>query len=247
MPDQALLVQSLVQLADSLVDDFDVIDLLSLLSDRCTEVLDVSAAGVMLAAPGGELQVVASSSDAMRVLELFELQADEGPCVDCYRSATPIVNSDLAALKKRWPRFAPRAVAAGFRSAYALPMRLRGRTIGALNLFRTSSGALDDADVQAAQALADVATIAILQHKTAADAQALNTQLQVALNSRVIVEQAKGRISEAAGIDMDQAFRRLRNHSRNHSVRLVDLCTSLIDGTMRPGSLDPLPPGRQRG
>ena len=130
MTREALLVQTLVELADNLVDDFDVIDVLTVLSDRCVEVLDVDSAGVMLAAPGGELQVVASSSAAMRGLELFELQADEGPCVDCFVSGQPIVNLELAAVDDRWPRFARRAVADGFHSVHALPMHLRGVTVG---------------------------------------------------------------------------------------------------------------------
>src|SRR5947209_15827829 len=167
MTREALLVQTMVELADTLVDDFDVVELLTRLADRCVEVLDVSAAGLMLARPGGgDLQVVASSSDAMRVLELFELQAEEGPCPDCYRSGEPVVNQDLATVDGRWPQFAPVALRAGFRSTHALPMRLRGTILGSLNLFNNAAGDLSEADLAAAQALADVATIAILQHRT---------------------------------------------------------------------------------
>jgi GAF domain-containing protein len=244
MPKEALLVRTLVELADNLVDDFDVVDLLTLLSDRCVEALDVAAAGVMLAAPTGYLQVVASSSDAMRVLELFELQANEGPCLDCYRTGEPVVNAELSAVKDRWPRFAPQAIDGGFHSVHSLPMRLRGQTIGALNMFRTDIGALDETDVLAGQALADVATIAILQHRTAVDAQALHNQLNEALNSRIIIEQAKGKISEAAHLDMDQAFQRLRHHARKHNLRLAQLARHIADGTTTIASLDPLPPTR---
>jgi GAF domain-containing protein len=240
---EVLLVRTLVELADALVDDFDMVEVLNLLSDRCVEVMDVDAAGVMLAAPDGELKVVASSCETMRVLELFELQAEEGPCVDCYRSGTPMVNWELAALIGRWPHFAPRAVNAGFNSVHSLPLRLRGQTIGALSLFRADNGLLDIDDVLAAQALADVATIAILQHQAAVDVQLVSDQLNRALSNRIVIEQAKGRISEAAGIDMDRAFRRLRHHAHNHHVRLVDLCTSLVDSTMRPGALDSLGEG----
>jgi len=244
MPQDALLVRTLVELADNLVDDFDVVDLLTLLADRCVQALDVTAAGVMIATPAGSLQVVASSSDAMRTLELFQLQSDEGPCVDCFRTGTPIVNLDLTALDGRWPAFTPHAVAAGFRSVHSLPMRLRGRIIGALNMFRTSNGPLGPDDVAAAQALADVATIAILQHQTALDAQSLNKQLNGALNSRIIIEQAKGKISEAVHLDMDQAFQTLRNHARNHNLRLTDLAQHVASGTTDPRSLDPNPPPR---
>ena len=245
MPKEALLLRTLVELADNLVDDFDVVDLLDHLSERCVEALDVASAGVMLAAPGGDLQVVASSSEAMRTLELFQLQSDEGPCLDCYRSGDPIINLELSAADRRWPRFTARAIAQGFRSVHSLPMHLRGRTIGAMNLFRTARGALDDTDVLAAQALADVATIAILQHQVAADAHILNDQLSEALNSRIVIEQAKGKISEAAGLDMDHAFRRLRGHARNHSLALAELSRRVADGTLAPGSLDPLPPDRR--
>ena len=162
MSRETLLARTFVELADTLVDEFDVVDLLTLLADRCVEVLDVAAAGLMLTYPGGELRVMASSSEAMRVLELFELQSEEGPCPDCYRTGEPIVNHRLAAEGGRWPQFEPRAMKAGFRSVHALPMRLRNVTIGALNLFRTDEGALNEADVAAAQALADVATIAVL-------------------------------------------------------------------------------------
>ncbi len=165
MPREALLARTLVELADTLVDDFDIVELLTLLTDRCVDVLDVAAAGLMLVAPDGSLRVMASSSEAMRVLELFELQSQEGPCLDCYRTAEPVVNQDLAAVDSRWPRFAAEALQAGFHSVHALPMRLRGSVIGALNLFRVTAGEMRDADVEAAQALADVATITILQHR----------------------------------------------------------------------------------
>ena len=240
MVDQILLVQTLVGLADTLVDDFDVVDLLTLLSDRCVETLDVASAGVMLAAPSGHLQVVASSSDTMRTLEVFELQADQGPCVDCYRSGSPIVNLDLTTVNTRWPSFAPRAVAAGYRSVHSLPMRLRGATIGALNMFRTDDGALGSDEVAVAQAFADVATIAIIQHRAAMDARQLTEQLNGALNSRIVIEQAKGKISEAAGVDMDQAFHRLRAHARNHNLRLGDLARSVAEGAVHPDSLEAL-------
>src|SRR5687768_15430506 len=164
MPREAVLARTLVELADTLVADFDVVELLTLLADRCVDVLDVDAAGLMLVAPDGNLRVMASSSEAMRMLELFELQAQEGPCLDCYKTGSPVVNQDLETVDGRWPRFAAEALAAGFHSVHALPMRLRGTVIGALNLFHVSTGVMREADVAAAQALADVATIAILQH-----------------------------------------------------------------------------------
>jgi GAF domain-containing protein len=245
MPREALLIRTLVELADNLVDDFDVIDVLTVLTDRCVESLDVNTAGVMLVTPGGDLQVVASSSEVMRDLELFELQADEGPCVDCYRDGTAIVNLELSTVDGRWPQFAARALAMGFHSVHALPMRLRGNTIGALNMFRTDEGPLAPDDVVVAQALSDVATIAIIQHLTTVNAQVLNNQLSQALNSRIIIEQAKGKISEASGVDMNRAFERLRHHARNHNLRLTDLSRAIADGAMPTASLDPVGPAHK--
>jgi GAF domain-containing protein len=227
----------MVELADTLVDEFDIVELLTLLTDRCVEVLDVTAAGLMLVAPDGELRVMASSSAAMRLLELFELQAAEGPCLDCYRSGGPVVNQDLATVNGRWPRFAAEALSQGFRSVHALPMRLRGTVIGALNLFRNEPGELDPADVDAAQALADVATIAILQHQAVLAAQLVNEQLQNALNSRIVIEQAKGMVAERAGLDMEQAFASLRGHARRHNLRLVDVAADVINGTLSAAAL----------
>ena len=238
MPREALLARALVELADSLVEDFDVVDLLTLLADRCVEVVDAAAAGLMLASADGELRVIASSSDAMRVLEVFEAQADEGPCIDCYRSGKPVVNHKLDEKDSRWPRFAPKAVEAGFRSAHALPMRLRGRSIGALNLFRVDEGVMDAADVVAAQALADVATITILQHRAARDAQILNEQLTQALNTRIVIEQAKGVVAERAELDMEQAFTRLRRYARNHNLRLTDVAQAVSTKALPVSSLD---------
>jgi GAF domain-containing protein len=245
MPRDILLLRTLVELADNLVDDFDVVDVLTVLADRCVEVLDgVDEAGVMLAAPGGELKVVAASSEVMRVLELFELQTDEGPCVDSFQTGAAIVNQHLSSGNGRWPAFTRKAMAGGFHSVHALPMRLRGRTIGALNLFCVEDVSLDETDRVAAQTLADVATITILQHRNTVDARALNGQLSQALTSRVVIEQAKGKISEAANVDMAQAVERLRRHARSHNLRLSDLARDIASGTVPPLALDsPKHPG----
>ena len=238
MTRESLLVATLVELADNLVDNFDVIDVLTLLCDRAVKSVDVNAAGVMLTAPGGELQYLASSSDSMRILELFQIQANEGPCVDCVRDGLPIINLELTSPDERWPRFAPRAIELGFHSVHCLPMRLRGRTIGALNLFRNEMGTLNDEDVIIAQGMADVSTIAILQHRSSLDATTLNDQLSRALNSRIIIEQAKGMVSESTQCTMDEAFERLRAHARNHNLGLTVVATSIVDGTLTSKDLD---------
>jgi GAF domain-containing protein len=238
MSREAMLARTLVKLADTLVADFDVVEMLTMVTDRCVDVLDVGASGIMLVAPDGDLRVIASSSETMRFLELFELQAQEGPCLDCYVSGKAVVNQDLALANGRWPRFAAEALASGFHSAHALPMRLRGAVIGALNLFHIEPGEMRQADIEAAQALADVATIAVLQHRASLEAQLLNDQLQHALNSRIVIEQAKGMVAEREGLDMERAFFVLRSHARNHNLRLVDVADRVIGGSLAPSALD---------
>src|SRR5712664_921290 len=228
--DGQLLSATFVELTDTMVADFDVIDFLHVLTDRSVQLLDVSAAGLLLADPRGELRVVAASSQAARLLELFQLQNDQGPCLDCFRTGRPVAAADMAAAAPRWPRFAPAARQAGFGAVQALPMRLREQVIGALNLFLASPGALAPADIRVGQALADVATISLLHERGMRHSDILNEQLQAALNSRVIIEQAKGKLAERLGVDMDQAFTVLRDHARTSNRRLSDLAQAFIDG-----------------
>lgn len=233
-----IVIQTLVELADTLVDDFDVVDLLSLLTERCVEAFKVHDAGLMLAVPLGEmLRVIVSTSTVMHDVELYELQAREGPCLDCYISGEPLPNVRLDDTADRWPQFTPRAKAAGFRTVSALPMRLRGLTIGALNLFDTDDIPMTDDEISAARAFADVATIAVFQHQQALDARVLNEQLTHALNSRVIVEQAKGMLAERANLDVNHALERLRSHARRHNLRLAEVAQQFIDGSLGVESL----------
>jgi GAF domain-containing protein len=241
LPREEMLAHTFVELADTLVADFDVVELLSLLADRCVEVLGVGAAGLMLVGLDGELRVMASSSETMRVLELFELQAHEGPCLDCYQTGRPVLDLDLSAGNPRWPRFTAEALRAGFHSVHALPMRLRGNVIGALNLFDVQPDQMAQVDVDAAQALADVATIAVLQHRATLEAQVLTDQLHLALNSRIVIEQAKGVVAERKGLNMEEAFYALRNHAQNHKLRLVDVARGVVDGSFALAELDPSP------
>src|SRR5450755_1169610 len=220
-----------VELTDTMVAGFDVIDFLHVLTDRSVQLLDVSAAGLLLADPRGELRVVAASSEAARLLELFQIQNDQGPCLDCFRTGRPVAAADLAAAAPRWPRFAPVAREAGFAAVQALPMRLREQVIGALNLFRAHPGPYDPADIRVGQALADVATISLLQERNMRHSDTLNEQLQTALNSRVIIEQAKGKLAERLGLDMDQAFGLLRESARTSNRRLSDVAHAFVNGT----------------
>ena len=237
MTREADVVRSLVEMADTLVDDYDVVDLLTGLADRCVSLLGVSAAGVMLASPVGSPGLVASSSEAMRLLELFELQEQEGPCLDAFRTGEPVGHEeDLEAGSGRWPSFSAAALQAGFRSASALPLRWREVTIGALNLLSVTRAPMAEADVIVARAFADLATLSIVQHRASAEAQHLNEQLSAALTSRVVIEQAKGVICERAGVDLAEAFFRLRAYARNHNLRLTDVARAAIDGTLDPAA-----------
>jgi GAF domain-containing protein len=241
MTREADVVRSLVEMADTLVDDYDIVDLLTGLADRCVHLLGVSAAGVMLASPAGSLGLVASSSEAMRLLELFELQAQEGPCLDAFRTGEPVQHENLQAGTGRWPLFSAAALQAGFTSAVALPLRLRETTLGALNLLSVTRAPMAGADLIVARAFADLATLSIAQHRASAEAQRLNEQLSAALTSRVVIEQAKGLISERAGVDLAEAFARLRAYARNHNLRLTDIARAAIDGTLDPRAWAPPP------
>jgi transcriptional regulator with GAF, ATPase, and Fis domain len=229
--DGQLLSRTFVELTDTMVAGFDVIDFLHVLTSRSVQLLDVSAAGLLLADPRGELRVVAASSEAARVLELFQLQSDQGPCLDCFRSGQPVTVTDLAAQAHRWPRFAAAARDAGFTAVQALPMRLREQVIGALNLFRAAPGPFDPAGIDVGQALADVATISLLHERSMRHSDTLNEQLQTALDSRVIIEQAKGKLAERLGVDMNQAFSLLRDFARARNLRLSDLARAFVDGS----------------
>jgi transcriptional regulator with GAF, ATPase, and Fis domain len=228
--DTELLSDTFVELADTMVADFDVIDFLHLLTDRSVALLAASAAGVMLADPRGELRLAAASSEQAGLLELFQLQNDQGPCLECFRTGQPVTASDLTGPAQRWPRFAQAAAQAGFRTVEALPMRLRDQVIGALNLFRAEPGPLDPADLRIGQALADVATIGLLQERNVRRRETVSEQLQGALNSRVVIEQAKGKLAERLGIDMDRAFKMLRDYARNSNQRLTDVARDFVDG-----------------
>ncbi len=220
----------LVELADTLVDDFDVIDFLHVLTQRCVQLLEVSAAGLLLTDAQGTLQVVAASTERTRLLELFQLQTDQGPCVDCFRTGRPVSVADLPAAG-RWPRFTAAAAEVGFAAVHAVPMRLRKEVIGALNFFGTQPGALDAGRLRMGQALADVATIGLLQQRAIHRRDVLSEQLQTALNSRIMIEQAKGVLAERLQVGMDRAFELLRSHSRSHNRRLSELAQAVVDGS----------------
>jgi GAF domain-containing protein len=219
-----------VEMADTLVDDFDVIDFLHVMTERCVQLLGVSAAGLLLTDGQDTLQVVAASSERTRLLELFQLQADQGPCVECFRTGQPVSVADLPSAG-RWPRFTAAAAEVGFAAVHAVPMRLRTEVIGALNFFDTKPGAVDADKLRIGQALADVATIGLLQQRAIHRRDVLTEQLQTALNSRVLIEQAKGVLAERLHVDVADAFTVLRNGARSHNRRLSELAQAIVDGT----------------
>lgn len=230
------LAETFVTLADTLVNGFDVTDLLATLSARCVELLGVDAAGIMLAEPGGTLRVVGSSDERMRLLELFELQAEEGPCLDCHASGRPVRVADLADTD-RWPRFTPRARSEGFVAVDALPLRLRDHHIGAINLFGTEPGGMPADDLRLAQALGDVAAIGLVQERLIRESEVIAEQLQTALNSRVTIEQAKGILAEQTGLSVDEAFERIRGHARSTNRRLKVVAEQVIAGQLASDQL----------
>ena len=236
---EELASRAFVTLADTLVDDYDIIDLLDRLVGFCVELLPTDAAGIVLGDARRELRAVAASEEAAHVMELLQLQADEGPCLDCFQTATAVSVADLTAASDRWPSFvAAVEQRTDFRSVHALPLRLRGRAIGALNLFGEVAGLLPQRDLALGQALADVATIGILQEQAIRRGEVLGEQLQLALNSRVVIEQAKGMVAERLRLDMQGAFTTMRNHARNHNMKLIDLAQAVIEGSLAPGALD---------
>lgn len=226
------LVNAFVNLADTLVTDYDVIDLLHRLVETCTQLLAVDTAGILLSDGRGQLQVMAYTTEGVRLLELLQLQSHEGPCLDCITTGQPVSAPDLTEAVTRWPRFIPRALQEGFNAVHAVPMRLRTTTIGGLNLFATHTGPLPADDQRVAQALAHVATIGILHERAIRHAEVLAEQLQTALNSRIVVEQAKGVLAERAGLDFGTAFTLLRAYARTNRLRLSTVARRVVDGSL---------------
>jgi transcriptional regulator with GAF, ATPase, and Fis domain len=214
------LADTFVEMADTLVDEFDLVEFLQMVTVRTSQLVGVSAAGLLLADVQGRLQLMAASDERSHTLELFQVQTDEGPCRDCFHTGVAVVDADLALAGHKWPSFAPRAVAAGYGAVHAFPMRLRDDVIGALNLFSTEVGRMAPSDARMVQALADVATIGLLQERAIHQRTVLAEQLQVALHSRIVIEQAKGVLAQIHSCDVDEAFALLREYSRRHRLPL---------------------------
>jgi len=225
---EAWLANTLVKLADTLIDEFDIVDFLSTLVERIAELLEAAEVGLVLVDPQGYLRVMAASTERMHLIDLFEIQASEGPCLDCYRTGEAIGSVDLEMAGDRWPAFTPMARESGFRVVHALPMRLRDQVIGAVNIFHSKPTTLGSGDLHLAQALVDVATIGLLHERAVRRGEDLAAQLQAALNSRVVIEQAKGAVAERAGVDQDTAFAWLRHYARERNLLLSTVARSVI-------------------
>lgn len=230
--------QTFVALADTLTDDYDIIDLLDRLSAHAVELLNADAAGIVLVDTRGELRVAAASNEDVQMVELLQVQTSEGPCMDCFRTAEPVSVDDLTAAADRWPRFVVAASEASFRAVHAFPLRLRRDAIGALNLFYRHAHHPSEGDGALGQALADIATLGILSERALRRAEVLNEQLQTALNSRVIIEQAKGVLAEHGRLSMDAAFDRLRRYARTRQQRLSDVARRVVDSGIASEILD---------
>lgn len=224
------LANAFVEMAGSLTADYDVVELAQQLIENSMVLLPIAAAGIVLVDPGGELHVLASSSEQSRLLELFQIQAGSGPCLEAFRTGRAVFVENLSAGEQRWPKFAERAAEYGLRAVSALPLRLREQRVGALNLFHAQPGSLSDSDIAIGQALADVAAIGVLHQRIRNHTEGLNQQLQTALNTRVVIEQAKGVLAERGAIDVDRAFTLLRAHARRTNQRLVDVARDVVGG-----------------
>ena len=227
--DAELLAGTFADLSDTMVADPDITDFLNLLTDRSAELLSASAAGVVLTGPQGELRPVAYSSEAASVLEQFQIQHEQGPCPDCLRTGQAVTVSDTRGPDQRWPQFADAAANAGFRAVHALPMRLQDEVIGALSLFMAAPGRLDEAKLRVGQALAALATIALVQERSLRRSEVAAGQLESALSNRVIIDQATGKLAERLSIDIDRAFRMLRDYARNSDQQLSDVARNFVD------------------
>jgi GAF domain-containing protein len=228
---QALTATTFVEIVDTLVDDFDVIEVLTQLTSRSVQLLEAAAAGILLADSDGQLRVIGASTEQVGLLELFQIQNDEGPCLDCYNTGAVVRSCSLDEISP-WPRFARESVTAGFPSVCAVPLRLKDLVLGCLNRFMSEPVGLSDAEIALAQALADVASIAIIQDQATRQAAIREGHLQHALTSRILIEQAKGMISERGHVDMDEAFTRLRSYARSNNRGLTEVAESVVAGTL---------------
>jgi len=235
MPDtrERDIIHAFVGLSNELVDGYDIVDLLTDWTENCARLLDVAAAGLLIADGRGVLHLIAASSEGTHYLEVFQLQRDQGPCLDCYHTGAAVSVPDLAAESHRWPEFARVAESVGFASVHAVPMRLRDTVLGTFGLFGNAPGSLNESDSALAQALVHVASVALVNERSASDRQLVNAQLQHALTSRIVLEQAKGVLAASGNLEMEDSFTVLRRYARDHGHRLTDIAQRVVDRDIR--------------
>lgn len=238
---ETFISSAFVAIADTLTTDFDIVDMLHTLVEQCTLILDTSQGGLMLVDGRGELQLMTSTSQGADFVEVMQLNSAAGPCIECFTTGTAVSVPNINDTGDKWPDFTSGALQRGFLSAHATPMRLRGHVIGTMNLFSTKRGALSERDASLAQALTDVATIGILQQRVITETNMLAEQLHRALDSRVLIEQAKGMVAHSLNVSMDDAFTALRNYSRERSVSLRSVAEGISDRTISVSVIAPRP------
>jgi GAF domain-containing protein len=218
-----------VEAADTLVEDFDPAEFLQMLTHRAADLVGAAAVGLLLADTRGRLEFMAASTEAAETLELFQLQAHEGPGLEAFYRGRAVVNVNLGEATPKWPRFAPRATAIGYQSVHAFPLRQRNRVIGALNVFGdVKGGNLERGDLPIMQALADIAAVALMRERAIRRGEVLTEQLRGALHSRVVIEQAKGAVAQATGVGVDEAFATIRGYARSHNRKIGEVARLIV-------------------
>jgi GAF domain-containing protein len=235
---EAQLSSLLVRLADTLSEDIDLVELMTVLAEGTVSILAVDEAGVVLADPRGSLRVVASSSERMRDLELYEMQNQDGPCLECFSRGEAVLNVHLDANgDDRWPHFGPRARQVGYRVVHAFPIRHRATTIGMVNAFATGGADLTPDEIQVGEAMAQMAAIGLLHQRAVLDRQTVIEQLEHALDARVTVEQAKGVLSERLGTSLLDAYGLLRNYARRNATPVTSVAAAVLTRELNDDAL----------
>ncbi|PPF27417.1 transcriptional regulator [Rathayibacter tritici] len=226
-------IKTFVALSDTLVDDYDVVDFTQTLVESSATLFDAVSAGLVLADPAGSLEVLASTDEDARLIELLQLDRGSGPCIQCFETGQPVIVEDVRAVGAEWAEFRERAIEIDVLAAHCVPMRSGGTTIGSLSLFQSRPGRLDRDDIAVVQAFADVATIGILHQRALQQSTVTQEQLQRALDSRVLIEQAKGILAYAHRTTVEQAFEVLRVRSRATSTPITTLAQEIINDSRR--------------
>ncbi len=231
MINQRALLEAYESFGRALLRPYEIGDVLYRLTDQVVEVLDIDGSGVCLAPNGGGLQLLSATDHHVAAIEDTQLTAGTGPILSAYETGEQVRVDDLVDAND-WPEFTRFAVDRGMRAVASLPMPVDERRIGALDLFRAEAHVWTDEEMQAAQGLANMASAYVLNHQALSESRTLAGQLQTALDSRIIVEQAKGLLAGRHGLTPNDAFGRLRQYARARGDRLHDVCRHVVEGTL---------------